>query len=165
MRKSASLALVALMVSTAQGIAAGLGDQFTTYRDLHGGTSYGSLFFNATAVRYSDSQWKKRFQLVTGSGDLQLPSQQGYCFVLNHYTDDLSLVGKSKKYLIAIQKTFVDRTKKKESIEVAFSPTDDVYSSSLPCFCMSALFGVSDVSFTLRSNDGGFERRISFQLK
>jgi hypothetical protein len=146
--------------------AATLGNSFDSFRDLHRDTAYGSLFFNETAIRRSDDLVKKRFRAVTGAGDIELPAQQGYCFVFNHYgrpNDD----GKaSHTYRAKISKTFADGRTAVELFQESFSPTDELTSSNSPNVCIAGIRNVSKVTIDFGSDDSDyFDWHISFVPK
>ncbi|PIT03305.1 hypothetical protein TSA1_22975 [Bradyrhizobium nitroreducens] len=142
--------------------AAQLGASYDSYRDMHRDTAYGSLFFNATAIRHADNLAKKRFRAVTASGDIELPSQQGYCFVFNHYGRP-TLDGKSHSYRAKITKLMIDGTNRLETVEQAFDPTDDLSSTSPPDLCIAGIRNVSKVTIEFTSDDNNyFDWQITF---
>jgi hypothetical protein len=158
-------ALSLLVVSTLDASAAGLGGSYDNYRDLHEKTAYWSLFFNETAIRYRDSRMRMRFRMVEGEGSLDLPAQQGYCFVINHYTDDPDLVAADKKYRVEIRKTARDGSVVNEKpLERSFSPTDDRFSVNMPDICLSSTFNIATIELKFTS-DGSPDRSIAFNLK
>jgi hypothetical protein len=145
--------------------AAGLGAKFGSYRDLHRETDYGSLFFNEGSIRYEQSRQRKRFLEITGDGELELPPQRGYCFVLNHYNspngDSLN-----HSYSAIIEKVFADGRRTHQVVERSYRPTTIVVSSDLPDLCISGVRSVSNVSIRFSSSDGEyFDWRISFRVK
>lgn len=164
--KSRLAPVVAITITTVGcAIAAELGDKFDSYRDLHEQTQYGTLFFNATAIRTQDSRWKKRFVKINGAGELSLPSQEGYCFVFNHYGAPNG-VEDSQKYRLTISRVFTDgRAPMVQMLTQDFTPTDSVVSSNLPDWCISGTLNVSKVSLEFSSDDGYFNRTISFHVK
>ena len=162
MRLLPSAFFVALVALSTSCLAGSLGDKFDSYRDLHERTAYWSLFFNEGAIRYRDSRNRKRFQAVVGGGHIELPQQQGFCFVFNHYTDDPGLIRTNRKYRAEIEKLFNDGSKRVEVVERPFSPTDDVYSSNLPDVCVSAFYNVTSASIKFSTDDGNPARDISF---
>ncbi|WFU27259.1 hypothetical protein QA649_13915 [Bradyrhizobium sp. CB1717] len=129
---------------------------------MHRETAYGSLFFNETAIRHRENLERKRFRAVPAGGDVELPVQQGYCFVFNHYGRP-TYDGRARSYLAKITKTLVDGTSRVETVEQAFEPTDDISSSNPPDLCVSGIRNVSKVTVDFTSNDGDyFDWHISF---
>ena len=146
-------------------VAAELGDKFDSYRDLHEQTQYGTLFFNATAIRPQDNRWKKRFAKISGVGELSLPSQEGYCFVFNHYGAPTAVSG-SQGYRLKISRVFTDgRAPAEQMLAQDFTPTDSVVSPNLPDWCVAGTLNVSKMSLEFSSDDGYFNRMISFPIK
>lgn len=161
------LALLGAIVAAIPGpsTAADLGTKYDSYRDLHDRTQYGALFLNEGAIRLPESRWKKQFVVINGTGELNLPSQQGYCFVFNHYGAP-SGVGESQKYRLKISRAFTDgRALAEQMLAEDFSPTDSVISSNLPDWCIAGTLSVSKVSLEFSSDDGYFNRTISFAVK
>lgn len=167
MRPRSSCVCVFLIVSVSSGgaVAAELGKRFDSWRDMHDGTQYGSLFLNEGSIRLQDSRSRKRFVEINGSGELNLSPQEGYCFVFNHYGSS-SGNGISQKYRLKISKAFTDgRSNTEENLAEDFSPTDNVVSSRLPDWCVGGLLNVSKVSLQFSSDDGYFNRAISIPIK
>jgi hypothetical protein len=156
--------LFVVLASSGDAIAAERGDKFDSYRDMHADTQYGSLFFNEGSIRLLDSRSRKRFVKITGAGELSLPSQEGYCFVFNHYGSS-SGTGVNQKYRLKISKVFADGRNKEEKLVGDYAPTDNVVSSRLPDWCIAGLLNVSKVSLEFSSDDGYFDRTISMSIK
>jgi hypothetical protein len=152
------------LASSASAVAAERGDKFDSYRDMHSATQYGSLFLNEGSIRYQDSRSRKRFVKITGVGELNLPSQEGYCFVFNHY-DSPNGNGVNQKYRLKISKLFADGKNTEQKLERDYAPTDDVVSSNLPDWCIAGTTNVSKVSLEFSSDDGYFNRAISFVIR
>jgi len=148
-------------------LSAELGNQFDSYRDLHSQTAYGSLFFNRGAINYHQNRSRKNFIAIKGSGMLDLPQQQGYCFVFNHYTDDPDRQGKTGiTYTATISKTFSDGRRTVEKVPRQFDPADWVTSPNLPDHCISGLNMVTqvDVAFAADADDA-FNWSVWFKPK
>lgn len=155
---------VALLAFGGAGDAAELGARYTSYRDLHQETQYGSLFLNEGSIRYRDSRQRKRFVLITGDGALKLPVQQGYCFVFNHY-DSPTGNDVPHIYRAVIRKSFSDGRETEDSLERTFSPTSSVVSADLPDLCISGTNNVARIDLEFSSDDGSnFDWKISFAL-
>lgn len=151
-----------LLCSGSQALSAPLGAPYDSYRDMHRETAYGSLFFNETAIRHSENLERKRFRAVSGNGDVELPTQQGYCFVFNHYGRP-TYDRKTRNYRAKITKTSADGTSKVETVEQSFDPTDDPISAHPPDLCVSGIRNVSKVAIDFTSDDGDyFDWHISF---
>jgi hypothetical protein len=166
MRRNFSRAGIVLLALTWPGAAAAAdrGAKYDSYRDMHSGTQYGSLFFNEGSIRLQDSRSRKRFVLITGAGELNLPSQQGYCFVFNHYgSPDGNRA--SQKYRVKITKLLLDGSSKEQKLERDYAPTNDVVSSVLPDWCIAGTSNASKVSLEFSSDDGYFDRAISFSVR
>jgi hypothetical protein len=154
-----------LAILATQAFAAELGQKYTSYLDMHKETAYGSLFFNEGSIRERDSKTRKRFAAIKGSGDLDLPSQQGYCFVFNHYGRGETTTA-TFQYRAKITKEFKDGRKTEQTISRPYSPTDDAVSPNLPDLCVSGLNNVSKVTIDFSSDDGeNFSWTISFAIK
>jgi hypothetical protein len=156
---------VGVTISATNALAADLGQKYTSYLDMHRETSYGSLFFNEGSIRESDSRQRKRFVAIRGSGDINLPPQQGYCFVFNHYGRDQKSEA-SFQYRAKITKEFKDGRRTEQLVSRSFAPTDDPVSSILPDLCVSGINNVSKVSIDFSSDDGdSFNWTVSFAVK
>jgi hypothetical protein len=164
MRRAKALAVCVLALGCPAASAASFGESFDSYRDLHKKTAYGSLFFNEGAIRQQDNQSLKRFKMITGTGDIDLPRQQGYCFVLNHYGRPNGTDKRSRLYRAKITKEFQGgKPTTVEMFEKAFSPTDELASPNLPSVCISGTRNVSKVTIDFRSDDGDmFDTQIGF---
>ena len=160
--------IVAILISASacsDALAAGLGASFDSFRDIHRDTAYGSLFFNETAIRHSENLVKKRFRAVSGNGELDLPAQQGYCFVLNHYGRP-TVDGKVRTYRAKISKILTDGRTTTELVEQSFYPTDDLESSNVPDLCVAGVRNASKVAIDFTSDDQDyFDWHISFTPK
>jgi len=153
-----------VLASSSGAMAAERSDKFDSYRDMHAGTQYGSLFLNDGSIRLLDSRSRKRFVKITGAGELNLPSQEGYCFVFNHYGSS-SGTGVNQKYRVKISKVFTDGRNTEEKLVGDYAPTDNVVSSKLPDWCIAGILNVSKVSLEFSSDDGYFDRTISISIK
>jgi hypothetical protein len=160
-----TLLLLALLIGVATSNpapAAQQGKRFDSYRDLHRETQYGSLFFNEGAIRYHQSRARKRFVQITGSGEIHLPAQEGYCFVFNHLDEN---AGKEQKYRVAITKQLIDGKVTIEKLDRLFAATTDLVSSNLPDWCISGTANALSVSLDFSSDDGAFNRTIFFTIR
>lgn len=161
----ALFALVVAVATSGISAAAELGAKYDSYRDLHDQTQYGTLFLNESAIRLQENRWKKRFVVINGTGEINLPSQQGYCFVFNHYGAP-SGVAASQTYSLKISKAFSDgRAPTVQTVRQDFTPTDSVVSSYLPDWCVTGTLNVSKISLEFGSDDGYFNRTLSFAVK
>ncbi len=161
------LALSSVMLFVASGAtAAELGQHYDNYRDMHEKTQYGSLFFNEGAIRKEDSRRLKRFVEVSGNGELKdLPHQQGYCFVFNHY-DSPNGNSKLHTYQGKISKSFQDGRHAEEIVESTYRPASHDWSSDLPDLCVTGIRGVTRVSIAFSSDDGTyFDSTIAFAIR
>jgi hypothetical protein len=164
-RPEFALLVVLAAVTPSVSAAAELGQKYDSYRDLHDQTQYGTLFLNEGAIRLQENRWKKRFVVINGAGEINLPSQQGYCFVFNHYGAPNG-VGNSQTYRLKISKVFSDgRAPTEQTLAQDFTPTDSVVSSNLPDWCVAGTLSVSKVSLEFSSDDGYFNRKLSFAVK
>ncbi|AXK79528.1 hypothetical protein DW352_02735 [Pseudolabrys taiwanensis] len=162
---SAVLCLLSILIAACPTIAAELGRSFDSYRDLHRDTQYGSVLFNEGSIRLRESRSKKRFREIVGSGEIRLPSQEGYCFVINHYDSPNGKNGSDQKYRAKISKEFADGRTTEEPLERTFSPTDELVSANLPDLCVAGIVNASKVTIAFSSDDGYFDRTIFFSLK
>jgi hypothetical protein len=144
--------------------AAQLGQYYDSYRDLHRDTQYGSIFFNEGAIRKEESRSRKRFHEILGTGTLDLPKQEGYCFVFNHYGSSDS-EDKQGNYRVSISWLFPGGKSFSQTIDLHFTPTSDVVSSALPDFCISRLVDAIRVKLQVRSNHAEFNRNIELALQ
>jgi hypothetical protein len=160
------IAFCALAFGCSGAAAADLGKRYESYLDMHQETAYGSLFFNDGAIRYKDSRTRKRFLTISGDGDVSLPSQQGYCFVFNHYGSPNAKPNVTLKYGAKIVKLLKQGTKTEEIFSGTYSPTDEPTSSILPDLCVSGIHNVSKVDIDFNSDDSAhFNWKISFAVK
>jgi hypothetical protein len=151
-------------VASAQMNSVALGEQIGSYRDLHTKTAYGSLFFNRDAIRYSDSRALKRFEPIPSDGELDLPSQQGYCFAFNHFGSDHPNTAVS--YQAKITKTFrTDPTNTEQIVERSFTATSDEPSGDLPDLCISRVNRLLRVEVEFSSSDTSLDWTIGFDVK
>ncbi len=166
MRPLHRLAFSSIVLFVASGAtAAELGQHYDNYRDMHEKTQYGSLFFNEGAIRKEDSRRLKRFVEVSGNGELNdLPHQEGYCFVFNHYG---SPNGNSKlrAYQGKISKWFQDGRQTEQVVPSTYTPASHDWSSDLPDLCVTAIRNVTKVSIAFSSDDGAFDSTIAFAIK
>jgi hypothetical protein len=166
MRPLHRLALGGIMTLMASGaMAAELGQHYDSYRDMHEKTQYGSLFFNEGAIRVEQSRVLKRFIAITGDGELNLPSQQGYCFVFNHY-DSPNGNSVTHTYRAKISKWFNDGTQTDQLIPRTYKPASENWSSDLPDICVNGIRRVTKVAIAFSSDDEKyFDWNISFAVK
>ncbi len=145
--------------------AAHLGQRHNSYRDLHKDTDYGSLFLNEGHFRVIDSRRNKDFIEIVGDGEIELPNQRGYCFVINHYVGTTTQTEEKHTYKVKIIKSRSDGSKTTETVERLYSPTPNVWSSKLPDLCVSGLRNVISVILNFSSSDGDyFTRTIFFDM-
>jgi hypothetical protein len=164
LRRLHRLAIGVAMTMGSTAMAAELGQQYDSYRDMHERTSYGGLFFNEGAIRVEQSRSLKRFKAITGSGTLNLPPQNGYCFVFNHYNPDGN--SKSHTYKWKITKWRGSEPDKPEEDDRPYTPAADVWAAKLPDLCVDGIQGVTKVAIELTSDDGKyFDWNISFDIK
>ena len=166
MRKLLSAACCIAAIGCQNAAAADLGKRYESYLDMHQDTAYGSLFFNEGAIRIIDSRQRKRFIMISGDGDLNLPSQQGYCFVFNHYSSPTAKPDVTLRYGAKIIKHLKDGTQASEVFDGAYSPTNKPTSSNVPDLCVSGIRNVAKISIEFSSDDGThFSWKISFAVK
>lgn len=165
MRLLHSLALILMAFASNSARSAELGQHYDSYRDMHEQTGYGSLFFNQGAIRHTDNLSLKRFVAIIGDGELTLPSQDGYCFVFNHYQSPNGNSA-SHKYQGKISKWFKDRRRTIQIIRNTFTPASQSWSSDLPDLCFTGIDNVARISIEFSSDDDSyFNRNVSFSLK
>ncbi len=166
MRRVHRVTLGGVMTLVASGaMAAEMGQRYDSYRDMHEKTQYGSLFFNEGAIRHEQSQSLKRFVTITGDGELDnLPRQEGYCFVFNHYDPNKSSV--SHTYQGKISKWFKDGRHTVQVVKSTYTPASQDWSSDLPDLCVDGITKVTKVAITFSSDDNSyFDWNISFAIK
>jgi hypothetical protein len=157
--------VMTLMASGAT--AAELGQRYGSYRDMHKQTQYGTLFFNEGAIRSEESRSLKRFVEISGEGELKLPSQKGYCFVLNHYgNSDENSSSHTYHYQGRISKWFEDGEQTEQVVKSTFTPASHDWSSDLPDLCITDIRRVTKVAVAFSSDDGSyFNWNIAFAIK
>jgi hypothetical protein len=165
LRLSVIVFVIAVANAGDPAMAAELGQAFDSYRDLHRDTQYGALFFNEGSIRTVESRSKKRFKEIVGAGELKLPQQEGYCFVVNHYGSPNDTTGINQKYRAKLSKLLSDGRTTTETIERIFAPTNDLAASKLPDFCVAGIANATKVTVDLSSDDGLFDRTISFSVQ
>jgi len=156
--RTAAVAIVAI-VCTSSAIAAELGKKFDSYTEMHTQSAYGSLFF-------SDESPYKRFTLIDGDGELKLPSQSHYCFVLNHYSRQKGFENTLRTYRAKTTKWYDDKNSKTERFHQQYIPTADETSEDVTDYCIYGTKNVVKIDIEFSSDDGqSFEHNISFTLK
>jgi hypothetical protein len=166
MRKNNIVNMLAALVIVAPTttLPAELGEKYTSYRNLHRDTDYGSLFLNVGHFRVTDSRHNKDFREILGDGNLQLPEQRGYCFVLNHFGSPNG-PQRNHYYSWKIEKTSRDGQITVESDRRSYDATDNIVSGKLPDLCISGLRNVATLQIAFSSTDGTyFDRSIVIDL-
>ena len=167
MRPLLRLALGGAMTWIASdAMAAELGQHYDSYRDMHTRTQYGSIFFNESAIRKEDSRKLKRFVAISGDGQLNnLPSQQGYCFVFNHYGSPNGS-STSHTYQGKISKWFSDGKHTEQVVKSTYTPASHEWSSDLPDLCVTNIRRATKVEIAFSSDDDSyFDWNIAFAIK
>ena len=153
-----------VLLGSAKEDGAAFGRPYSSCRDMHEQTRYGSLFLNIGHFRPSDSKRNRDYQLINGNGDLGgLPEQPGYCFVFNHYNENTA--GQSHYYTATITKRKKGGSSSQESLREPYKPTDSLTSCRLPDLCVVASEEVEGIDIRFSSTDGDyFDRNISLRL-
>jgi len=151
------LAALITFASVCVGLAATLGpDRFDSHRDLRLNSTYGTLFFNEGAIRthgFKGSRQLKRFVRITGTGTINLPKQDGYCFLLNHFVGHYELA-LPHKYFVKIVKIYSDNTRTEEKVSRSFTQASHLSESVPPDICINRIRGVRTLELTFGSTDG-----------
>ena len=102
---------------------------------------------------------------MKGDGSLDLPQQNGYCFVLNHYNLELAFQNKFRPYEGVIRK-YDDQGHLLNSDDVArrIIPTANQDSVEVASVCMDGLAGASKISIAFSMYNAS-DRTISFGVK
>lgn len=161
--KTAAL-FVALLAWVSPGFAASLGEEYTSYRNLHVNTDYGALFINVGHFRTRSHDANKDFREIVGGGDVMgLRPQRGYCLAFNHY--EPSRAGERHRYSYEITKVKTDGTQTVERGSGRFVVTSKSWSSDMPDLCVSGLWSVERLIITFTSTDGDrFDRTVAFEV-
>lgn len=157
-----TIGIVALLsiVAPSPSVAARLGNEYDSYRNLHRETDYGSLFINIGHFRTEDSRRNKDFREIVDDGALELPEQRGYCFVINHYGSPNG-APRDHYYSIRIEKTLRNGQVTNETKRSAYKTTNYVLARKLPDLCISGLWNVVKLRVSFSSTDGDyFDRSI-----
>jgi len=152
--------LVALaIIGSSSAVAAELGKQFDDYTEMHTKTDYGALFF-------SDDADEHRFIQIDGDGELKLPSQTRYCFVLNHYSKERGFRNIVRTYRAQTTKWHKTAPTTTESFHKPYIPTADEESEAITDYCIEGIQDVVKIAIEFGSNDGSsFRHNISFDLR
>jgi hypothetical protein len=162
MRIMMFIAFVCFLAQVSEG--AELGARFESYEDMHLKSDYGALFFAEGSAQSGEIPANHRFVAIEGDGELTLPSQNGYCFVLNHYNKQLGFQNVIRQYYGIITKWSDDRKLQVDSVRKRIIPTADEESEDVPDVCMDGLLDVSKIEI----NFGMYKARsrtISFKLQ
>lgn len=155
---SAGLAAT-LVTNMAAGVGAELGQRFDTYTEMHLKTKYGALFF-------SDEPPEQHFTAINGDGELTLPFQDHYCFVLNHYDLQKGFANMLRTYRAKTIKWLDQTHAKTELFREQYIPTADETSELVTDYCIYGTKDVVKIEIEFSSNDGSFfDHDILFRLK
>lgn len=155
----AAAVATAVIASTSTAIAAELGKAFDSYTEMHTQSDYGSLFF-------SDGPPYLRFTSINGDGELKIPSQTHYCFVLNHYSRQKGFENTLRTYRTKTTKWYDDTRSKTERFHQQYIPTADETSEDVTDYCIYGTQNVVKIDIEFGSDDGqSFKHQISFTLK
>jgi hypothetical protein len=154
-----AILIASLASGTVEAAGAELGNKFKDYTEMHKQTRYGSLLFRGAAT-------EGPFTLVDGDGELTLPPQDHYCFVLNHYSLEKGYESRVRTYRAKTTKWYSEETTTTELFRKEYIPTADETSENVTDYCIYGISGVIKVAIEFDSNDGSsFRRKISFKLK
>jgi len=147
--------------------AAELGTQFDNYEDMHLKSRYGALFFAEGSTQSAEIPANRRFVVISGEGELVLPSQRGYCFVLNHYNRELGFQNVLLSYYGNITKWAGNKkTRPDELVKRRIIPTADGESADIADVCTDGFKDVSRIVIEFGMEKApGAHQTISFKLQ
>lgn len=151
-----------LCLACYQARAADLGATYVSYSEMHTKSKYGAVFFATGATEKADIRRLHVFTEVSGDGDLLLPTQSGYCFVVNHYSVELGYAGLTRHYRASISKQFGHSPPLSQSVRYSFLPTSEPESEQVDDVCISHLTDVTAIAIDIRL-DNATVRTISFK--
>ncbi|MGA2893042.1 MAG: hypothetical protein ABSE22_09240 [Xanthobacteraceae bacterium] len=158
-RLRTTIIVIVAIVCAPSAIAAELGKEFDSYTNMHTQSHYGSLFF-------SDEPPYKGFVSIDGDGDLKLPSQSHYCFILNHYSKQKGFENRLRTYRAITTKWYDGTNSKTERFHQQYIPTADERSVDVTDYCIYGTQNVVKIDIEFGSDDGqSFKHNISFNLK
>lgn len=169
-RRGATNSCIAALVAICTGFAvekahtAELGATYNSYEEMHTNSKYGALFFVSGATQKADILTTHKFTVVVGEGDVLLPSQEGYCFVVNHYSVELGYKGLTRYYRANITKQFAHSEPLSQSIRYSFLPTAEPESEQVDDVCVSHMMDVTAVAMEIHL-DNAVVRAISFNQR
>ena len=134
------------------------GMQLNGYIEMHTKSDYGSLLFRDETV-------DQRFILINGDGELRLPVQSRYCFVLNHYSQQKGFQNVLRTYRAKTTKWYSETESSTELFRNRYIPTADETSEAITDYCIKGVAGVVKIEIEFGSDDGSsFRHKIFFRL-
>lgn len=147
------------VTNTTVALGAELGQRFESYTEMHLKSKYGALFF-------SDEPPYQHFAAINGDGELMLPFQDHYCFVLNHYDLQKGFANTLRTYRAKTTKWLGQIRSPPELFLEQYVPTADETSEQVTDYCIYGTKDVVRIEIQFGSNDGSsFDHDISFHLK
>lgn len=137
---------------------------FSSREDFHENTPYGALAFNKSArTPYENRYVYKNFILVQ-NGQVDLPDQSGFCFLLNHYNSPNAL--RTYTYTFTVTEWFADGTSSGAVPHVAtYIPTDRSSSWDYPDYCLRKLYNLTKVDVQISGTEGvAFQHHFVFKV-
>jgi hypothetical protein len=126
---------------------------FTSREDFHEGTAYGTLAFNKSARTQSENRYQYKNFSVVPDGQVDLPDQSGFCFLLNHYNSPHPAV--AYQYTFTITEWFSVGTSSAPALYTnSYTPTTRSSSWEYPDYCLRKLYNLARVDVQTSSTEG-----------
>ena len=151
MLRRALLTLIASAVPTI-GPAWSQDQLFNSREEFQEKTGYWTIALNRSATSKSSSRYTyKNYIQLAQSGQVRVPSQSGYCFVLNHYNSPNN--AEEYEYTFSITKHFSDKRVLKDSYSASYTPATYLGSWSMPDYCLRRVAGLVKVEVVTGSSE------------
>jgi len=145
-----------------------LAHQGQFYRSLIGGAAFSGrrLVFHLPSCPKFLVRERRRIGRL-GEGEIPLPAQSHYCFVLNHYNKEKGFENVLQIYRARTTKWYSEISSNAEPLfHKTYIPTADETSKDVTDYCLNHIAGVARIGIEFDADDGAsFKHSISFTLK
>ena|SRR5437016_6248802 len=138
---------------------------FNSRDDFQQKTSYGTIALNKNATTVSQSRYVyKNYVVISQSGQIQVPDQSGYCFVINHYNSPDA--GKEFTYSFRLTKHFADGRALPDAFTGSYKPATYAGSWRMPDYCLRRASGLRKVEIVTSSSEPAvFDHNFWFEIR
>ncbi len=138
---------------------------FNSRDDFQEKTGYGTIALNKNATTASQSRYVyKNYVVIPQNGQINVPDQSGYCFVINHYNSANG--GMEYAYTFRITKHFLDGRTLADDFRNSYKPTDLAGSWRMPDYCLRRVSGLTKVEIVTGSSEPeAFDHNFWFNIQ